>query len=117
MLLDSTTIDPGELAGRTGWVVKPEGACKGELCVPLPPEVDAGGGRLDALVLADRLAMPLIHDEAHGLWALGPETAAGTALTTVEAPGLELPELASGEPFLLSSLRGTRVALVAWAPW
>ena len=117
MLLDTTTIDPAELAERTGWVIKPEGACKGELCVPLPPEVEADGRRLDARVLAERLAMPLIEDEAHGLWALGPEAVAGRALTTVEAPDLELADITTGEPFRLASLRGTRVALVAWAPW
>ena len=27
-----------ELPGATGWQMKPEGACLGELCVPLPEE-------------------------------------------------------------------------------
>ena len=27
---------PDDFAARSGWTVKPEGACKGEVCVPLP---------------------------------------------------------------------------------
>ena len=61
--------------------------------------------------------MPLVADAAHGLWALGPETAVtGRALTTAVAPELELPD-ADGNPFRLSSLRGQKVLLVAWASW
>ena len=61
--------------------------------------------------------MPLVADVAHGIWALGPETAVtGRALTTAVAPELELPD-ADGNPFKLSSLRGQKVLLVAWASW
>jgi peroxiredoxin len=37
-------------------------------------------------------------------------------LTTAVAPELELPD-ADGNPFRLSSLRGQKVLLVAWASW
>jgi peroxiredoxin len=117
MLLTSLTVDRAELARRTGWSVKPEGACKGEVCVPLPDDATAPDGSLLVEVLADRLGMPLVADEAHGLWALGPETAvSGRALSTAVAPELELPTF-DGQTFTLSSLRGTRVVLVAWASW
>ncbi len=117
MILDGPTIDPGVLAQRTGWEIKPQGACKGEVCVPLPEDARAADGRLDARVLADRLGMPLVVDDAHGLVALGPETkVSGRALTTAQAPELELPDI-EGNPFTLSSLRGQKVLLVAWASW
>jgi hypothetical protein len=104
-----------ELRRRTGWELKPEGACKGELCVPLP-ETALADGHVDLRVLAERLGMPLLRDEEHDLWALGPETLAGRALTSAEAPELVLPDL-DGKRFELSSLRGLKVALVAWASW
>lgn len=113
MILETLEVPRAEFERRTGWALKPEGACKGEFCVPL---ADAGGDALDARVLSERLGMPLVRDERHGLWALGPETLGGRVLTTAEAPDLELPDL-EGRPFRLSSLRGQKVFLWAWAPY
>ncbi len=110
MLLTSLTVDLPALAARTGWEMKPEGACKGDVCVPL-----AGTDPTNARALAARLGMPLVEDAAHGLWALGPEVG-GRALTTARAPEIALPNL-EGQPFHLSSLHGRKVLLVAWASW
>jgi hypothetical protein len=112
MILERLEVTPAALERRTGWEVKPEGACKGDRCVPLP---DGGGERLDARLLAERLGMALVHDEAHGLWALGPETGP-RALLSAELPELTLPDR-HGNPFSVASLRGTKVLLVAWASW
>jgi len=60
--------------------------------------------------------MALVHDEAAGLWALGPASIGGRALASAEAPEVELPDF-DGRPFRLSSLRGQKVVLVAWAPY
>ena len=109
MILDRLEVERDALAVRTGWEVKPEGACKGDMCVPLPD------GPLDATVLSERLGMALVADSKHGLWALGPESG-GRALTTAKMPDLELPDR-HGRPFSLRSLRGTRVVMVAWASW
>jgi hypothetical protein len=117
MILDDLVIDDAAFAQRTGWDVKPEGACKGEVCVPLPAEARFADGRLDTRVVAERLGMPFVTDDAHGLVALGPETTVnGRVLTTARAPELELPDI-DGNPFRLSSLRGQKVLLVAWASW
>lgn len=113
MLLDSLQIDPVAFGRRTGWAIKPEGACKGERCVPLPDA--SASGRFDVRVLAERLGMPLIRDDVAGLWCLGPESG-GPALTTAQAPDFALPDLA-GRDFQLRSLRGRKVLLVAWASW
>lgn len=99
---------------RTGWAAKPEGLCKGSACVPAPG-ADRGDGTLDLNVVAERLRMPLVHDEDHGVWALGPSSG-GRALITAEAPDLELPDV-DGNPFRLSTLHGRKVLLVAWASW
>ena len=114
MILTSLDIDPDELERRTGWSIQPQGACKGETCVPLSDGV-VTGGRVSVPRLADRLRMPLLRDEAHGLWALGPESG-GRALTTAAAPELVLPDR-HGRPFAISSLRGRKVLLIAWASW
>jgi len=112
MLVDALTVDPAEFEARTGWQAKPEGLCKGDVCVSMP-----GGtaGPLDISVLSERLGMPLLHDEATDCWVLGPE-GGGRALTTAVAPDLELPTV-DGNPFRLSALHGRKVLLVAWASW
>lgn len=110
MLLDSLDVTPDAFAAGTGWAIKPQGACKAEVCVPLP-RTEA----FDLRATAERLGMAVIHDEASGLWALGPE-ALGTALVSAQAPELVLDDLA-GRPFRMSALRGQKVVLVAWAPY
>lgn len=112
MILSSMKIKPEDFEAQTGWAIKPEGACKGEVCVPLPGAEPDG---IDARVLSARLGMPLVHDEPTGTWCLGP-AALGRALNDVRAPDLVLPDLA-GKAFSLSSLRGTKVLLLAWASW
>ena len=112
MILHSLEVDPAELRRQTGWEIKPEGACKAHLCVPLPP---AREGALDAEVLAERLRMPLVEDLDHGLWALGPESG-GRALTSAEFPDLRLPDW-HGEDFDFHSIRGQKIFLLAWASW
>jgi len=116
VLLEKPAVDPDELRRRTGWAIKPEGACLGDVCVPLPDDVRNADGSLDATGLARRLGAPLLHDATHGLWSLGPATVTGRSLTTAQAPDLELPDV-DGNPFALGSLRGRKVLLVAWASW
>lgn len=114
MILESLDVPVDELERRTGWRLEPEGACKAHVCVPLP--AGTGSATVDARVLSEHLSMPLVHDEASGLWALGPEALYERALTTATAPEITLPDL-EGNPFSLSSLRGRRVLLLAWASW
>jgi hypothetical protein len=111
VILERPDVTPDELKARTGWEIRPEGACKADRCVPLPPN----GERVDAAVLSQRLGMALVHDEEHSLWALGPESG-GRALLSAALPEITLPDR-QGSPFSLASLQGTKVLMVAWASW
>jgi hypothetical protein len=110
MLLTEFSCTAQKFERGTGWSIKPEGACKGDACVPL------GGGAFDLAAACDRLGMAIVNDPDSGLWAIGPETLGGRALLSAEAPELVLPDL-DGREFRLSGLRGQKVALVAWAPY
>jgi hypothetical protein len=110
MILDTLDVSADEFTAGTGWEIKPQGACKGDVCVPL------GGGPFDARSVSQRLGMAIVEDTDLGMWALGPESVSGRALASAEAPELVLPDL-DGNPFRLSSLRGQKVALVSWAPY
>lgn len=112
MISRTIEVEAPDFERATGWAITPEGACRDDRCVPLPsPMSDA----VDLRVIAERLNMPLINDEAVELWCLGPE-AGGKALTSAQAPELELHDW-RGETFHLSSLRSQKVLLLAWAPW
>lgn len=114
MILEQPVVDPGELVRRTGWELSPEGMCKAARCVPLP-EVALVDGGLDVRVLAERLGAPLLHDERRDLWCLGPESG-GRVLTSAGLPEITLPDL-ERRPFSVSSLRGQKAVLAAWASW
>ena len=114
MILEKPEVAPADLQRRTGWEIRPEGACKGDLCVPLP---GSGDGVLDAQMLSDRLGMVLVHDSKHDLWALGPDSGPGRrALLSAELPDITLPDR-QGKDFSLRSLRGTKIFMLAWASW
>ncbi len=113
MLLKSLEITRSEFETGTGWQLKPEGACKGEVCIPLKT---SPGDIINIEELAGDMNLPLASEPEQHIWALGPESIGGRALTTAEAPNLTLPDL-DGKRFELSSLRGKKVVVYAWAPY
>jgi hypothetical protein len=115
MILADLAVDANEFARSTGWELKPEGLCRGDVCVPAPG-ASRPDGTVDVQAVAERLGMPLVQDETSQLWALGPATATGRALPTAELPDIEVADQ-HGAPFALSSLRGRKVVLLAWASW
>ena len=115
-MLATTSRIPIEDLGQLGWENKPEGLCRGDVCVPLPAGAIEAGGTIDLDLLGARLHRSVVHDEAVGLHALGPEYGAPT-IAGVDAPELTLPDLRTGQDFSLSTLRGKKVVLVSWASW
>ncbi len=110
MIVESLDLSAADFEAVTGWEIKPEGACTGEVCVPL------GGGAFDLEIAASRLGMAIVADEPRGRWAIGPASIGDRALTTAQAPELVLDDL-DGNEFRLSSLRGQKVLIVSWAPY
>ena len=113
MLLRSLRISKSEFEAGTGWTLKPQGACQGDICIPLSKPA---GETVDVASIAEDIGMPLAAAPEHGLWALGPASIGSRALASAQAPELTLPDL-DGNEFHLSSLRGQKVLLYAWAPY
>ena len=115
MILQSLHVSKSDFQAATGWELKPQGACSGaDVCVPMPAGV--AGDEVDVATVADRLGMAVVQHEDAELWAVGPATLTGQALTSAEAPELVLPD-ADGYEFDLASLRGQKVLIVSWAPY
>lgn len=114
MLSTSKHIKRSDFEEATGWQFKSEGACKGDVCIPLPDTLN--GDKVDIQELAEAMGLPVVKADGKDLWAIGPESQGARALTTAEAPNLTLPDL-DGNMFQLNSLRGEKVLLYAWAPY
>lgn len=111
---DALLLPVDELPAATGWELKPEGACLGDVCVPLAATARRPG-LVDVAALARALGRPLVHEG--GTWVVGePAAAIGEALTSLEAPDVDLPDL-DGRPHRLSDYRGRKVVLLSWASW
>lgn len=115
LLRDLDAVTATDFASATGWDPKPEGLCRGEVCVPAPG-VLRGDGTIDVRAAAARLGMPVVHDDEHDVSAIGPATVGGRALATAVAADPVL-VTRDGNPFRLSSLYGRKVLLVAWSSY
>lgn len=118
---DGLWMSWGDAAVATGWTLKPEGFCKGEICVPVPPSRTASfvgeRGEVNVANLWRHLDMPLAHDEARETWVLGASAAERAEhLRSLAAPDFALPDLA-GTSHTLAAHRGKKVLLVSWASW
>ena len=121
---DALWLDTAELKRLAGWELKPEGICRGDLCVPIPRGRDSefaskrdGAPILNFTALADLIGQPWAGDAKNRVWYFGAQAAErGNALRTLEAPDFELPDL-DGKLHRLSDYRGRKVFLLAWASW
>lgn len=111
-------VTPEDLEHAFGWALKPQGLCKGDLCVTLRERrglVSEAG--VDLAVFAQTTGLPLALDTKEGVAVLGESAAArGSRLASLEAPDFTLPDLA-GQLHTLSTHRGKKVLLIAYASW
>jgi peroxiredoxin len=119
---DRLLADPAVLAGATGWVLKPEGLCRGDVCVPVRDRDallggDPDGGLVDLAAFASALGRPYAIDVDAEAIVLG-ESAGVVAerLRSLEAPDVTLADL-DGAPVALSEFGGHKRILVTWASW
>ncbi len=105
---DDLRFDPAVL----GWERKPQGLCRGDICVPVTAET-----RMDLASVARLLGRPLVMDIGERVASLGAAAAdRASALNSGVAPEFELPDV-SGTMHRLSDHRGRKVALYSWASW
>lgn len=104
-------IDPGLL----GWERKPQGLCKGDVCIPVPP--GTADGPMEAAEVARLLGRPLEVDATERVGAFGASASErAESLRTGLAPDFTLPDV-NGVLHRLSDYRGRKVVLYAYASW
>lgn len=113
-----------ELTRATGFVLKPQGVCRDQLCFPLPKhrraDFLAPQGKVDWFNLsafARLVYQSEAHDEKLNVWFFGPrQDLQNGYLETLQAPNFTLPD-AGGKLHSLSDFRGKKVLLITWASW
>ncbi|MBO0721051.1 MAG: redoxin domain-containing protein [Blastocatellia bacterium] len=128
MTVASATTDGGDLwlslddlRAATGWELKPQGVCQGEVCVPIPVGhesefVRADGQRFNLAALARRLNQPAVNDDEYAVWFFGEANAGEEARQSLLAPDFTLPNI-DGRSHSLSEYRGRKILLFSWASW
>jgi hypothetical protein len=119
---DALWLTPAELAKAGGWEYKPEGLCRGPLCAPVPPAVSWVRGRdadlrVDLTGLSRHMGQPVAASPERAVWSIGLAAEdVADRLRSLDAPDFTLPDL-DGRTHSLSSFRGRKVFLLAWASW
>ncbi len=115
---DGTSVAPSDLFTATGWQLKPEGLCQGDVCVPVRDRgelLDGDCVRIEGFATA--LRRPLVADAASGVVALGQSLIqAGEQLHDRRAPDFTLQDI-NGVEHTMSKIGRKKKVLVVWSSW
>jgi peroxiredoxin len=112
---DRLLVPVADLPAATGWELKPEGLCRGDVCIPAKGIED--DGHVDVAALGAALGRVVAVDASEAIAVLGGSPSARDAsLDGLEAPDATLADL-DGNPVRLSELGSGKKVLVAWASW
>ena len=113
-------LSPTDFEQVSGYTLKPEGFCRGSVCIPIPPRRENDFRRGETINLAAFAALterPLVSNGNRDTWVIEePAQARNEALLSPTAPDFELPDLA-GASHKLSDYRGNKILISSWASW
>lgn len=103
-----------ELAQINEFVVKPQGACREDICIPLPKELKRKGW-LNLSGFARKLKQSVVNEGS--IWSFGemPVLRSGFLQSRV-APDFAIQDR-KGKTVRLTDFRGRKVLLLSWASW
>ncbi len=107
-------ISPAELEWATGWELKPEGLCKGPVCVVLHDPVATDDGRVDLSAVAKALGRSMALSVEGAVVAIAGDPMGAGQTGSIDE--LELPDV-NGQPVRMSDTAGRKRLLIAWASW
>jgi len=107
-----------------GFVIKPQGACYQEICVPLKQETDSdlfvkrdGESWFNATGFANKIQQAHVVDRDAEVWSFGlVPSSRKSFLDSAIAPDFSLTDR-NGDLVKLSDFRGKKVLIITWASW
>jgi hypothetical protein len=114
--VDALWIRKADLPRVNEFELKPQGACRADLCIPIPKTM-VRGPYFNLTAFATRLGQAVVADPGARVWSFGEiPVVRGAFLESRMAPDLAIPDR-QGRPVRLSDFRGKKVLLVTWASW
>ena len=105
-----------DLARVNGFELKPQGACRADLCIPIAKEMSRGG-YFNLTAFAKKAGQPVVAEPGARVWSFGEMQALGGGLANSRvAPDCEVPDRL-GRPVHLAGFRGKKALVVTWASW
>jgi hypothetical protein len=101
------SVSAADLQAVTGWELKPEGLCRGPVCVPFRGDVSLG-------TVASALGRSFVFDEEGAVGAFAGDPMSSGATSSIDE--LELPDM-DGNIVRMSDFAGRKRLLIAWASW
>lgn len=109
-------IQKADLPRINGFELKPQGACRADVCIPIPPTMTRGT-TFNLSSFAQKVGQRVIADPANRAWSFGEiPVVRGAYLESRMAPDFSIPDR-KGRAVKLSQFRGKKVLLVTWASW
>ena len=112
------SVDVKDFVSVTDWRLKPEGLCKGSICIPVRRLEDLTDGlNIDLVEFARLTNRNLVIDKDQRVAALGEHADTRSELmTSLDAPDFTLPDI-HGKRVSFSDFNRRKRLLLAWSSW
>jgi hypothetical protein len=105
-----------DLPRVNGFALKPQGACRADLCIPIPKDM-VRGDYFNLTAFARKAGQPVVAEPDARVWSFGEMQALGGGLASSRiAPDFAVPDRL-GRPVHLAGFRGRKALVVTWASW
>lgn len=112
----SLWVNKADLSRINGFELKPQGACREDVCIPISKEMKRGD-YLNLTSFARKIGQSVVVDAPSRVWSFGEiPVVRSSFFNSRVAPDFYVPDR-KGRMVRLSQFRGKKVFVVAWASW
>jgi hypothetical protein len=113
---DALWVRKADLPGINGFEIKPQGACRAEVCVPIPKDM-ARDAYFNLTAFSKKVGQVVVADPDARVWSFGEiPMFSGAYSSSRVTPDFAVPDR-RGRIVRLSDFRGKKVLVTTWASW